>query len=254
MVILWMIFIASVIVFTYLYYKLLRATVRQPEKMSKEFSTVYAGNADKEHQGASPININLATSSFLDNSGNPVKVDEYEGFVVSGNSMELAKIKDGDLLLVHKNEIFNDNTPLPGVFVLKRENAKDNQGKYKMRRIWAVAYLCDTNIDNTLLGIMNHPEFRQLKKNEELCLDDAMMLREFSGENGRLDVYKREHPNWNKEWSDESKVVISTTLRTEKSVDMIHSACGRHISFSVHPANLVVGKVAFVYHMPKANV
>ena len=75
----------------------------------------------------------------------------------------------------------------------------------------------------------------------------------FSGENGRIDIYKTEHPHWNEDGSDDNKVVISTTLRTELDSDIFHTAKGKHISFSIHPANLVVGKVAFVYSIQNRN-
>lgn len=246
MAILWIIFIVSSLIFVILYSKLFKATVRQPEEMSKEFATVYAGNADAGHQGASPVNINITTSTFLDKKGNPVNLDEYNGYVVAGDSMELANIKDGNLLLVHKDDTFTDSTPLPGVFVLKRENPQPHQGIFKLRRIWAAAYLGQTNIKDLVKGVMAHPEFMQLRNNKELCLDEEQMLNEFLGENGRLDIYKGEHPQWGETGSDDAKVVISTTLRTEQEND-VHTAQGRHISFSIHPAKLVVGKVAYVY-------
>ena len=163
MSIFWIIFFIASIAFIVLYYVLFKATVRQPEEMSKEFAMVYAGTPDEDHQGASPININLTTSTFLDEQGRPVKVDEYDGYVVSGNSMELANIKDRNLLLVHKNDVFSDSTPLPGIFVLRREHPLTDQGKYKLRRIWAVAYLGETDLENMIRGIMTHPEFMQLK-------------------------------------------------------------------------------------------
>lgn len=254
MAFLWILFIVASIVFIVLYYILFKATVRQPNEMSKEFSTVYAGTADKKHLGASPVNINLTTSTFLDDNGNPINVDEYDGFVVSGDSMELANIKDGNLLLVRKNELFTDSTPLPGVFVLKRENALEHQGKYKLRRIWAVSYLDDiTSVENIVRGIMKHPEFKQLSKKKELFLDEDSMLKEFLGDKGRLAVYQKEHPHWNEVGAADNKVVISTTLRTESEGDEVHTAKGRHISFSVHPTNLVVGKVAFVYSVKRKN-
>ena len=252
MAILWIIFVIATIIFAILYFILFRATVRKPEEMSKEFATVYAGTVDMNHQVASPVNVNLTTSTFLDEKGNPVKVADYDGYVVAGNSMELANIKDGNLLLVRKDDSFDDSTPLPGVFVLKREHALENQGKYKMRRIWSVAYLDQTKVEDMAKGIMTHPEFIKLRRNEELCLDEKNMLREFVGENGRLAIYKREHPDWNVNGSDDNKVVISTTLRTEQEGDF-HTESGRHISFSIHPANLVVGKVAYVYSIPRKN-
>lgn len=252
MAFLWIIFVVATIVFVVLYYILFKATVRKPEEMSMEFAMVYAGTPDQDHQGASPMNINLTTSTFLDDKGNPVNVDDYDGYVVSGNSMELANIKDGNLLLVRKDDSFDDSTPLPGVFVLKREHALEHQGKYKMRRIWSVAYLNQTNVENMARGIMTHPEFIRLRRNEALCLDEERMLREFVGDDGRIAIYKREHPHWNVNGSDENKVVISTTLRTEKEGEF-QTESGRHISFSVHPANLVVGKVAYVYSMPRKS-
>lgn len=246
MTILWIIFVVSLGTFLFLFFFFAKAAMRRPEEISMKFATVYAGAANHDHQGASPVDVNLTDFAFLDEKGNPVKVEDYNGYVVNGNSMELANIKDGNLLLVRRDEKFTDSTPLPGIFVLRRENIHEGEGQYKLRRIWAVAYLNETDMNVLARGIMNHPEFMQLRKNKELCLDEKQMLEEFTGPKGRLDIYKKEHPHWNKINEEENRIVVSTTLRTEYEGD-IHTTKGKHIAFSIHPANLVVGKVAYAY-------
>lgn len=247
MPILWIIFISALGMFVILYYFFAKAAIRRPEEQSFEFKTVYAGAAAPEHQGDSPCyRVDLTTSVFLDEKGEHVKIDEYNGFFVSGDSMELANIRDGNLLLVKKDYAFSDGTPLPGVFVLKREHPRKDEAEYKLRRVWAIAYLNETNVESLAKGILNHPEFLQLRRNNGFWLDEDKMLAEFTGQNGRLDIYKKEHPSWNVTNSVENRIVVSTTLRKEQEGDY-HTENGRHIAFSIHPANLVVGKVEHVY-------
>lgn len=250
MIILWLVFIVASIAFIYLYRKLFKATLRRPEEMSKEFATVYAGSPMEEESEEAVVNVNLTDSMFLDENGNPLKVENYDGYIVAGNSMELANIKSGNLLLVRKENLFMDNTPLPGVFILKRERVLSGQAQFKLRRIWAIAYLNQSNIEDVVRGIIAHPEFQQLKKNSDFCIDEKLMLEELLGKKGRLSIYKVEHPHFSDASSGDCRIVISTTLRTESGNDA-HTKRGRHISFSIHPANLVIGRIAYVYSRVK---
>ena len=247
MIILWLVFIVASIAFLCLYGMLFKATLRRPEEKSKEFAAVYAGGPGKEESEEAVVNVNLTDSMFLDEKGKPLKVENYDGYIVVGNSMELAIIKSGNLLLVPKRDVFMDNTPLPGVFILRRERVLSGQAQFKLRRIWAIAYLNQSNIEDVVRGIIAHPEFQQLKKNSDFCLDEQLMLEELLGKKGRLFIYKEEHPHFSEASSEDCRVVISTTLRTESNVDDVHTKQGRHISFSIHPASLVTGRIAYVY-------
>lgn len=141
---------------------------------------------------------------------------------------------------------------MPNIFVLEREHLHESEAKYKLRRVWAVAYLSEVDLKDVIGGIMAHPEFLRLKQNKNVCVDDQQMEDEFFGDRGRLSIYKTEHINWNVPGSNEERVVISTTLRKEQCDDNLHTEAGKHISFSIHPADLVVGQVVYAY--PKRTI
>ena len=247
MVALWIVFIISSAIFVFLFGKLIRATRKSNQETFMDFSYVYAGEADGEQMDASAVNMPVSERVFLDENGSPIDLKKYDGYLVKGNSMELANIKEGDILLSAHDFTFEDNTPLPNIFVLEREHPQENEAKYKLRRVWAVAYLSEVDPKDVIRGIMAHPEFIKLKQNNNVCVDDQQMEDEFLEDGGRLSIYKKEHPNWSKEGHNEARVAISTTLRKETEDGNLHTEAGKHISFSIHPASLVVGQVVYAY-------
>lgn len=247
MVALWIVFVISSAIFVFLFGKLIWATRKSKQEASKDFSYVYAGESDGEQIDAPAVNMPVSEQVFLDEKGHPIDLKQYEGYHVKGNSMELANIKEGDILLSANDFKFEDNTPLPNIFVLEREHPHENEAKYKLRRVWAVAYLSKVEPEDVIRGIMAHPEFIKLKQNKNVCIDDQQMMDEFLGDGGRLSIYQKEHPNWNKAGHNDERVAVSTTLRKETKNGNLHTEGGKHISFSIHPASLVVGQVVYAY-------
>lgn len=246
-IILWAIFILATIAFLVLFINLIIATQKKADVKQRELhcQVVYAGSPEDDHtDNAVACPVKVYSDSFLDENDNPIDIDAYDGYRVEGDSMELANIKNGNLVFVPKDYNFTDDIPLPNVFVLKREHPSASEAQYKLRRVWAIAYLNKTNIESVLQGIIAHPVFQRLKLNEGVCQTDEQLLEEFMGTNGKLETYKKDHLHWNENEHYEGHVVISTTLR--KKCDGGNSR-GKLISLSIHPAHLVVGKVAYVY-------
>lgn len=251
-IILWATFIVATIAFLVLYIKLIIATRKKIDVKQYELccQAVYAGSPEDDHTDHAVVYpIKVPNNYFLDENDNPIDVDAYNGFRVEGDSMELANIKNGNLVFVPKSYNLTDDIPLPSVFVLQRECPSANEAQYKLRRVWAIAYLNKTNIESVLQGIIAHPVFQRLKLNEGVCQTDEQLLEEFMGTNGKLETYKNNHSHWNENEHGEERVVISTTLR--KKNDRVNK--GKHISLSIHPAYLVVGKVAYVYSLSNVS-
>lgn len=245
MILIWILFVLAVIAFVVLFCILNKKIRKLPDAGTKVFLPVYAGCPEECDKEIGAIEISLVKFNFRDENDNTICLDDYEGYVAEGDSMELANIKNGDLMLVHKNYEFHDSTPLPNIFVLKREHKHENEAGHKLRRVWAVINLTESDICNVIKGISAHPAFIKLQQNKEFCVDNEQMLNEFFGEKGRLYKYKKDHPLWNQHNCSDSRVIISTTLRTNK--EGFNTGKGKHISFSIHPANLVVGQVSYVY-------
>lgn len=136
MVALWIVFGISSAIFVILFGKLIWVTRKSNQETSMDFSYVYAGESDGEQIDAPAVNMPVSEQVFLDEKGHPIDLKQYEGYIVKGNSMELANIKEGDILLSANDFKFEDNTPLPNIFVLEREHPHENEAKYKLRRVW----------------------------------------------------------------------------------------------------------------------
>lgn len=243
----WILFSITAVLFVILFTIVSVATRNLPKIGNKRFALVYAGNPEEDEK-ANELEIPLSKFIFKDNEEKDVPIDDYDGYIAKGNSMELANIKNGDLMLVSKNYKFQDDTPLPNIFILKREHVIDEtEAKFKLRRVWAIVHLNEaTNLEDVIKGIKEHPVFNDLQNKTDYYLSTEQMENEFFDlENGRFSIYKKEHPRWNDINHEDSRVIISTTLRNNH--DQFKTKSGKHISFSIHPANLVVGAVAYTY-------
>lgn len=201
-----------------------------------------AGNPEKEMKemvcGAS-----MSSNTMLNEDGKRLATDDYNIYVASGESMSLADIHDGDMLFSRKgfkpDEIELD---LPGIYILKRENPKPQEPLYKVRRIWALWNVDgEQPIDSLLRDIINSDNFQELKNDGEkfdLYPGEIYLIDEFKK---RLEIYRKDHSECNNPQNENHIAVISTTLRKGEN----------KISFSIHPAKIVVGKVNYVYEFPK---
>ena len=247
MSLMWISFSIIAVLFVILFVIVSISTRNLPQNGNMRFALVYAGHPEEDEM-ANELDITLSKFIFKDNEGKDVPIDDFDGYIAKGNSMELANIKNGDLMLVSKNYKFQDDTPLPNIFILKREHVKDEtEAKFKLRRVWAIVYINETtSLEDVIKGIKKHPVFNNLQNNTDYCLPTEQMEKEFFDEkNGRFSIYKQEHPHWNDLNHEDSRVIISTTLRNNH--DQFQTKSGKHISFSIHPASLVVGAVAYTY-------
>lgn len=126
--------------------------------------------------------------------------------------------------------------------ILKRENPKPKESLYKVRRIWALWNVDgEQPIDSLLREIINSKKFQELKndgKKLDLYPGEISLIDEFKK---RLEIYRNEHEGCNNPQNENHIAVISTTLRKETN----------KISFSIHPAKIVKGRVSYVFEFPK---
>ena len=255
MSLMWILFFIAATAFILMFVKLIKATHDLPKIDAKTFEPALAGHPEETVEDVEELKISLSEFVFMDKKGIDLPIEEYDGYVAKGESMKLAGINNGDLMLVPKNYLFQSSTPLPDVFILKRERSNEEEhmnekAKYKLRRVWAQAYLGGTTeLEDVIKGIMVNPEFIALMDKSDYCISTQQMMQEFFDEKrGRFQIYKKEHPHWEEEGHEDSRVIISTTLRPNCSQMTTNE--GTHISFSIHPSSLIVGVVAHVYSNP----
>ena len=226
------------IVFVWIISKIVTAVFKSGKSV---YYAACAGNPEgkmtKMVYGAS-----MSSNTMLNEEGEKLMTDDYNIYVASGESMSLADIHDGDMLLSSKGVQLNKiELHLPDIFILKRENPKPQEPLYKVRRVWALWNVDEKPIESLLRDIMNSEKFQELKKDGgklDLYPGEILLINDFKK---RLEIYKRKHIGCDNSRNENHITVISTTLRKGEN----------KISFSIHPAKIVVGKVCYVYEFPK---
>lgn len=171
----------------------------------------------------------------------PVDVTLYDCYVVNGDSMKYAGIRDKDFILVPKDFDINSLTVFPEILVIKCHEPEAGKPWYKVRRAWYRGRI-DDDFEEVAAAIMRHPKFRTLAS-QPGYRDDRWMLDNLIGQ--RLDDYKRLYCNDGKECPDEYRdIVISTTFDTDNST----------IHFSIHPVSLIAGVVEISYTVPHGRL
>lgn len=234
-----LVFIVSSILFIGLFVYLLIDTIHKRKNAMQHQKIYDVACAGSSHSGVGDVekvesSIRL-TDEFLDYDGKKINVDDYLQFIVSGESMRLSGIHDKDIVFVPKDYSFGSET-LPSVFVLKKEHPIDGEAKYKIRRGWKIVPWQElvNNYKEILHSIMAMEKFKSIKDNEAY-LGDEEIISDF--ENTRLKRYKDEH-----ELESRGLVLISTTLHQKEHKDQKDK-----IAFSIHPVELIVGKISFSY-------
>lgn len=184
---------------------------------------------------------------FYDKNNNPVNPENFKKYWVKGCSMLLCGIKENDLLFTHDIGLKDILSAVyPQVYVLKRDDyvrhkvAEENDmAEYKIRRTWAVVHIGKDDLIECAKRIMSTDEFRDLQaKHPTAFLTEKEMLEDF--ENERIEKFKNHYPNSAEETNENHIAIISTTLKSSK---------GDKVTFSIHPARTVVGKVIYSYQM-----
>lgn len=186
----------------------------------------------------------LSSMKFRDRDGGLVNSEEYDKYWVKGSSMMLCGIQNNDLLLTKKISLDNLSFEKPHVFVLERDDhvcrkvaLENDMAEYKVRRAWAIVRMGEDNLMEYVQGILATEKFKELRnQHPEAFLSDEEMLEDLASV--RLNKYKEHYPNCENKSDENHVAVISTTLKASK---------GNKVTFSLHPARTVMGKVFYSY-------
>lgn len=191
--------------------------------------------------------ISVYSNEFLDENGMSIDVEQFDWFIASGASMHLTGINDGDIVFIKKGYVLDEKEDLPVVFVLKRDKKrdrkKDEEAQFKIRRGWKfVDYVRnETDMNTHLESIMRSDKFREIikEKNKDFYPGDDAIKQDF---------FETRLPDYIKKYEKDKngcnrKVMISTTLHTDEN----------KIYFSIHPTNLIKGKVSYSFTVKQNN-
>lgn len=207
------------------------ATIAFPQR---EYNVACAGS--KEGDTCKTVSaIDIQSCNFCDANGTPLNLSLYDCFVVHGESMKYAGIKNNDFILVAKDFTLSSLNTFPEILVIRYRVQDDNKPSYKVRRTWYKGSI-DDDLQEVAKGIFDIPAFQTLTKqvgfrSKEWMIDDLT--------NKRLKKYKDTYNT--KECNKE--IIISTTFDTEN----------KEIHFSIHPVSLIVGVVKEAYTI-KQNI
>lgn len=207
------------------------------KRNSEILPTICAGSFDGTIV-SSVETISLTNNKFTDINGEIIKIENYDGFIVKGNSMQFCNILTNDLLLAQKDFKISD-LKFPEVIALSNYNVAPEQCKYKLRRAWHICSDKNTNEEfkNILTQIILTPKFQELKSSlREKGIDqtDDLIDDFFDEKNGRLAKYKALYGN-----EAISLIVISTTYEPKD----------KKVHFSIHKTDTIVGIVRYVFEV-----
>lgn len=182
----------------------------------------------------------IGASEYKDANGKTLNIDDYDKFVVSGESMKFCGIHDKDLIFATKGLYSELDLSRPEIIVVRKHTICDNKPAYKIRRAW-MATRYDGNLMEVLKNIIHSESFQQIRKLPEYDGDTAL-IDDFK--NNRLPKYEEtfiecENPN-----PHDLNIVISTTYHTDIE----------KIRFSIHPLNFVKGKVVASFGLSENQI
>lgn len=206
-----------------------RSTIVLPKK---DYFVACAGS--KESDVCTKVSaIDIQLCNFCDSDGNLLNLSLYNCYVVHGDSMKYAGIKDKDFILVPIDFNIDSLETFPEILVIKYRDSNGDNPLYKVRRAWYRGSI-DDNLEEVADRIMAMPKFKKLTR-QEGYKDSKWIINDLVGE--RLEKYKSAYFKDGVCPEQYKDIVISTTF------DIVNKA----IHFSIHPISLIVGNVTEAY-------
>lgn len=223
----------------------------QREQMENDTRTIEltsAGSDDENdsegcHLHAKSVEVSsIDTTIYKDDEGNILDPNQYDLYIVDGNSMRLCGIYDKDLIFSTRDFNISDVDEFPIVLVINKKHVKQNCPASKIRRTWAhVTYRDKDSLINELKKILVSENFQEIRILPEYPCDDEV-LKDFIGE--RLQPYVAEYIDCKNPNDFDKDIIISTTLNTRKNI----------IHFSIHPVNKISGEVIASFDMSNKQI
>ena len=223
----------------------------QRERMEKDTRTIEltsAGSDDESdsegcHLHAKSVEVSsVDTTIYKDDEGKILDPNQYNLYIVDGNSMRLCGIFDKDLVFSTRDFNISDVKEFPIILVINKKHLKLDYPASKIRRTWDhVTFTDKDSLIETLKKILKSVNFQEIRILPEYPGDDEV-LKDF--EDKRLKRYMDEYIECENPNDVDRDIVISSTLNTKKNV----------IHFSIHPVNKISGEVIASFDMSNKDI
>ena len=214
--------------------RVLRYYRRSEEKYPVACAGTYEKGIDK-----ADFSFSISKGDFRGHNDQLLDVEDYDFYVVNGESMSLCGIHDKNLLFVKKGFSVDrlSQISFPDILILKRDEASESEAQYKVRRAWKIVRSGE-DVNKLLHEIIESSAFEKIRGSDKYPGDDAV-LKDFA--DVRLKRYREKYSKVLSANAKDNVALISTTLHMKE----------REIYFSIHPAASVVGQVAYSFDVSK---
>ncbi|MDR1887200.1 MAG: hypothetical protein LBQ70_04720 [Prevotellaceae bacterium] len=206
--------------------KKINSKIREKEaSLGKKYKIASAGSI-KKHAEA----VVWLKGEYFVMDGEKIKEDQYEFFVVDGDSMDKFGVKSGDMVVVNEDEkdISDSET---SILVLKVHPLERNQTKYKLRKLIGLYDCRDDNGEKFRIWIEEKKYASNIENPEELS-------NRYIEEDCRKKIEECNCLG--------CRLLVSKTIRKSKILRK------SKIHYSFHPENSIFGRVKYI--LPKENV
>lgn len=215
----------------------------QMENDTRTVELTSAGSNDGCHLYAKSVEVtSIDTTIYKDSSGEVLDPNDYNLYIVDGNSMRLCGIYDKDLIFCTRDFSISDIKDFPVILVINKKHLKENCPDSKIRRTWAhVNYSNKDSLIKEIKKILQSDNFQEIRVLPEYTGDDEI-LKDFVDE--RLNRYVKEYIDCENPNGVDRDIIISSTLNTERNI----------IHFSIHPVNKIAGEVVASFDMSNKQI
>lgn len=173
----------------------------------------------------------LKIKAFRNSDGDYLTWDDYEHFIVQGDSMQFCGINNSNLIFVDDKFKIQDCGVFPVILLLQRHNTRKDSVQFKIRRTWdTLTYKSKETLLERIKDIISSDKFQEVRQLDVYDGDSALME---DLKNTRIPMYEREYIFCKDANDYDRKIIISTTYHTKE----------RKIRFSLHPISMIKGKV-----------
>lgn len=203
--------------------------VEEAYKEIKILKWAVAGSDDGCHKSAQTVSVRgVEYTLYKDANGKDINPDDYDLYIVDGESMQFCGIHNNNLIFATKGYSFDKSSVFPMVLVIRKNRIENDKPAYKIRRAWYIANYNDGLMD-VAKNLLQSDKFQKIRRLHDYDGDTAV-LHDFEES---IEKYEKDYINLDNPNEKDKEVVISTTYRTRE----------QKIRLSIHPITKVMGKV-----------
>ena len=214
--------------------------IEEAHKEKRKLKWALAGTDDGCHRSAQTVEVcGLEYTLYKDANGNNLNPDDYDLYIVDGESMKFCGIHNNNLIFATKGYTFDKSSTFPMVLVIRKNRIEEDKPAYKIRRAWLTANYSDGLMD-VAKHLLQSDKFQEIRRLSDYD-GDTPVLNDFEKS---IQKYERDYIDIDNPNEQDKEVVISTTYRTRE----------KKIRLSIHPVTKVMGKVVASYSLSEDQI